>query len=512
MRARSTACATAPSSISTRCGSRSASTPSSSAPCGCRSAQNPHDERRRGQLVRALRWRRPVGRGADRLPRRPTATSARVGPQLRRIGEQDRARRSTPARPRAARSRPPASRAVRRRASRRHRCCARCSIPRGRRRRAIAVSACSRLLVDRGGGEPHPIDRRVLVATFADLDAALRAAAAHRRRRVRRPPGSAFTPAASCGSVTASPVPGRRAAGSSPSPRTRARCSSRRPRGRWPAAGTELLDLGEQRFFDLGPGEGVFELPAGRADEHFPPPDTLSRLPHNLPVQTTRFVGRERELATLARLVDGGELITLTGAGGCGKTRLALQLAARLRPSFARRRLVRGARRGCGRRGRGGRGCDDRPPARGRARCLARRSPTRSFATCPTGPRCSCSTTASRCMARARSSSPRLRAGCPGVCVVATTRRPLRIDGEQVLTVPPMLVDDGVRHGLPSDAVQLLLERAGPLPAIRAPTRGRLPTRRASAARSTGSRSRSSSPPPRSRRAGFTASPRRSRR
>ena len=66
---------------------------------------------------------------------------------------------------------------------------------------------------------------------------------------------------------------------------------------------------------------------------------------HNLPVQLTNFIGRDREIAELVRLVASTRLLTLTGAGGCGKTRLALELAARRARSFSRRRLGRGPRR-----------------------------------------------------------------------------------------------------------------------------------------------------------------------
>src|SRR5437870_5422467 len=49
---------------------------------------------------------------------------------------------------------------------------------------------------------------------------------------------------------------------------------------------------------------------------------------HNLPLQLSSFVGREREIAEVRRLLGGARLLTLTGAGGCGKTRLALRVAA----------------------------------------------------------------------------------------------------------------------------------------------------------------------------------------
>jgi hypothetical protein len=59
-----------------------------------------------------------------------------------------------------------------------------------------------------------------------------------------------------------------------------------------------------------------------------PPPRSLDQLPNNLPIQLTSFVGRDRELVELDRLLASTRLLTLAGAGGCGKTRLALQLAA----------------------------------------------------------------------------------------------------------------------------------------------------------------------------------------
>ena len=54
---------------------------------------------------------------------------------------------------------------------------------------------------------------------------------------------------------------------------------------------------------------------------------------HNLPGERTHFIGRERELAECARLLDDTRVLTLTGIGGCGKTRLALKLAERMLPS-----------------------------------------------------------------------------------------------------------------------------------------------------------------------------------
>src|SRR6187455_1633801 len=54
----------------------------------------------------------------------------------------------------------------------------------------------------------------------------------------------------------------------------------------------------------------------------------------NLPVQLTSFIGREQELAEVERLVSTSRLVTLTGAGGCGKTRLAIQVANTIKDKF----------------------------------------------------------------------------------------------------------------------------------------------------------------------------------
>jgi predicted ATPase/class 3 adenylate cyclase len=91
----------------------------------------------------------------------------------------------------------------------------------------------------------------------------------------------------------------------------------------------ELTDLGEHRFKDLGAPERVYQL----GDGPFPPLKSLYRT--NLPVPATTFLGRERELAEIAALLsDGAELVTLTGPGGTGKTRLAIHAAAEAAESF----------------------------------------------------------------------------------------------------------------------------------------------------------------------------------
>jgi len=91
----------------------------------------------------------------------------------------------------------------------------------------------------------------------------------------------------------------------------------------------ELRDLGEHRLKDLAEPIRIFQL----GDEEFPPLKSLNQT--NLPLQLTPFVGRERELSELLALLRTHRLVTLTGAGGSGKTRLGLQAAAELVEEFA---------------------------------------------------------------------------------------------------------------------------------------------------------------------------------
>src|SRR5439155_27299232 len=67
----------------------------------------------------------------------------------------------------------------------------------------------------------------------------------------------------------------------------------------------------------------------------FPPPRTIDARPSNLPAEMTSFVGREQEIAEIERLLERTRLLTLTGTGGSGKTRLAIRVASRLLGSFA---------------------------------------------------------------------------------------------------------------------------------------------------------------------------------
>jgi len=96
---------------------------------------------------------------------------------------------------------------------------------------------------------------------------------------------------------------------------------------RLPSTST-LLDLGEHRLKDLVRPERIFQYCEPGLREEFPLLRSLSAFAHNLPEQLTSFIGREKELAEIKHLMSRTRLLTLTGSGGNGKTRLALQAAA----------------------------------------------------------------------------------------------------------------------------------------------------------------------------------------
>ena len=99
-------------------------------------------------------------------------------------------------------------------------------------------------------------------------------------------------------------------------------------------SGIGLIDLGEYRLRDLERPEWIFQVTHPGLNASFPPL-RIMKATTNLPVQLTSFVGREQELEEVAKLIRGSRLTTLTGFGGSGKTRLAMQVAASMEAEFA---------------------------------------------------------------------------------------------------------------------------------------------------------------------------------
>jgi hypothetical protein len=97
----------------------------------------------------------------------------------------------------------------------------------------------------------------------------------------------------------------------------------------------KLVDLGEHLLRDLSRREHVFQVEAPGLGSEFQPLRSPDLMPGNLPVQPTSFVGRSSEVRDVSEALGRAHLVTVTGVGGVGKTRLAIQVAADLLPTFA---------------------------------------------------------------------------------------------------------------------------------------------------------------------------------
>src|SRR5262249_840226 len=95
-------------------------------------------------------------------------------------------------------------------------------------------------------------------------------------------------------------------------------------------ADTTLSDMGMHRLKDLQVPEHVWQLLYPSLPQEFPALKSLDYLPTNLPAQTTSFIGRDKEMTEVKDLLKKTRLLTMTGSGGTGKTRLSLQVGADL--------------------------------------------------------------------------------------------------------------------------------------------------------------------------------------
>jgi predicted ATPase/class 3 adenylate cyclase len=98
--------------------------------------------------------------------------------------------------------------------------------------------------------------------------------------------------------------------------------------------GITLLDLKEHRLKGLREPEHLWQVVAADIQQNFPPLQSIKEIPNNLPVQLTSFIGREKEVEQIRKRLEKNRLVTLTGSGGVGKTRLSIQVASELLAEF----------------------------------------------------------------------------------------------------------------------------------------------------------------------------------
>ena len=99
-------------------------------------------------------------------------------------------------------------------------------------------------------------------------------------------------------------------------------------------AGVSLREMGLYRLKGIESAEPILQVVAAGLRSEFPPLKSGASIPNNLPLQLTSFIGREREIAEAKRALAETRLLTLTGSGGVGKTRLSLQVAAEVLDAF----------------------------------------------------------------------------------------------------------------------------------------------------------------------------------
>ncbi|MGC8667766.1 MAG: tetratricopeptide repeat protein [Chthonomonadales bacterium] len=224
--------------------------------------------------------------------------------------------------------------------------------------------------------------------------------------------------------------------------------------------GAALKQLGLHRLKDLQRPENLYQLTHPALREDFGPLRTLSVARHNLPVDLTSFIGRDVELAEVRNHLRRSRLVTLTGAGGCGKTRLALHGAAEMAADFdggvwlvelgplADASLVPGAIAGVLHLREDAR----RPPIEAAADYLQDKEALVVLDNCE------------HLVDAVAAAAEYLLRRCVGVRILATSREPLRIPGELVWKVPSLAMPSQMRGDvaevLGCEAVLLFMDRA----------------------------------------------------
>jgi predicted ATPase/class 3 adenylate cyclase len=225
-------------------------------------------------------------------------------------------------------------------------------------------------------------------------------------------------------------------------------------------SGVQARDLGWHRLRDLLRPERVWQLDADGLPQDFPRLRSMDVQPNNLPVQVTRFIGRETDVGQLASYLATTRLVTVCGPGGLGKTRLALQVAAEEMERFPdgiwfvdlaavqkEEEVAAAVMRGIG--------WSNSGAAREQDLFHAMQDRTLLLVL----------DNCEHVIGAARTLVGESLTAAPNLSVLATSREPLRVAGERVFRIPPLSAppnsdDLSLDQALTFDAVRLFCDRA----------------------------------------------------
>jgi predicted ATPase/class 3 adenylate cyclase len=223
-------------------------------------------------------------------------------------------------------------------------------------------------------------------------------------------------------------------------------------------ADASLTDVGPHRLKDLGEPQRLFQLGAEGLPSDFPRLRSLE-VPHNLPAERSSFVGREDEIASVSQRLGEARLVTLTGIGGSGKTRLALRVGAGalarfpdgvffvdLAPVTEPELVTQTIAAGCNLSLAGGQGGLARSEEEFLVAALSSWKALLVLDNCE------------HLIDEVARLSDMMLEGCAGVVLLATSRESLGVDGEQVVQVPSLSVSGDGERG--AEALHLFVERA----------------------------------------------------
>ncbi|HSL15541.1 MAG TPA: adenylate/guanylate cyclase domain-containing protein, partial [Actinomycetota bacterium] len=221
-------------------------------------------------------------------------------------------------------------------------------------------------------------------------------------------------------------------------------------------AGVSLKSIGRFRLKDFPEPEDLFQLQHPDLPGDFPAPRTAPGARHNLPRAISSFIGRDREVAELAELLETARLVTLTGPGGCGKTRLAIEAASAslpvrpdgiwfvdLAPVSDRELVLSVAANSMG--------VQESRATSADSALIDFLSPGRPLVILD-----NCEHLVPTCAEL----TEKWLSACPGLTILVTAREPIGVAGEVIRRVGGLQVPSGTDTGGYSEAVHLFIERA----------------------------------------------------